>query len=53
MPCVLIGVFPTSCLYAFGGDAIIKGNIKRILVLLVLTLLVYLVVKWMLKRKKA
>ncbi|MGT2894015.1 VTT domain-containing protein [Streptococcus downei] len=53
LPCVLIGVFPTSCLYAFGGDAIIKGNIKRILVLLVLTLLVYLVVKWMLKRKKA
>ncbi|MFC2400370.1 MAG: VTT domain-containing protein [Streptococcus sobrinus] len=53
LPCVLVGVFPTSCLYAFGGDAILKGNIKRILVLLVLGLLVYGLVKWMLNRKKA
>lgn len=31
-----IGMIPTSFLYAFGGDAIIKGNIKRIVWALVI-----------------
>ncbi|MFC3932814.1 VTT domain-containing protein [Streptococcus dentapri] len=53
LPCVLVGVFPTSCLYAFGGDAIINGNIKRILILIVLAVLAYLLIRNLLFRKRA
>lgn len=28
-----LGMFPSACLYAFGGDAIMKGNIKRIIII--------------------
>lgn len=37
-----IGMLPTSFLYAFGGDAIIKGNIKRIIVALVVIAIIIL-----------
>lgn len=52
-PCVLVGVFPTSCLYAFGGDAILKGNIKRVFILLVLALLVYLLARTYINKRRA
>ncbi|MGT2929535.1 TVP38/TMEM64 family protein [Streptococcus dentasini] len=52
LPCVAIGIFPTSCLYAFGGDAIINGNVKRLLLLFVLAGIVYLLVrKYTIKQK--
>lgn len=39
--CILAGILPTSFLYAFGGDAIFKGNDLRLLISAVLiTLLV-------------
>ena len=31
MAMVLVGMAPTSFLYAFGGDAIFKGNIRRLI----------------------
>ncbi|EHI75435.1 membrane protein [Streptococcus criceti] len=52
-PCVLVGVFPTSCLYAFGGDAILKRNIKRVFILLVLALLVYLLARAYINKRRA
>ncbi len=30
--CIVIGVLPTSFLYAFGGDAIFKGNDLRLII---------------------
>ncbi|WP_251546614.1 TVP38/TMEM64 family protein [Limosilactobacillus caecicola] len=41
---VTIGMFPTSFLYAFGGDAIMKGNIKRIIsavIIIVVLIVIY------------
>jgi uncharacterized membrane protein YdjX (TVP38/TMEM64 family) len=40
LPLVIIGMLPTSFLYAFGGDAIFRGNIKRLVVDVVLILAV-------------
>lgn len=47
LPMVIIGMLPTSYLYAFGGDAIFNGDIKKligvvigIVILLILALLV-------------
>ncbi|WP_295746686.1 VTT domain-containing protein [uncultured Limosilactobacillus sp.] len=40
LPLVIIGMLPTSFLYAFGGDAIFRGNIKRIVVAVVLIIAV-------------
>lgn len=33
---VAVGMFPTSALYAFGGDALFKGNYTRLLVIILL-----------------
>lgn len=52
LPCVLVGIFPTSCLYAFGGDAILKGNIKRLIILLLMALIVYFLVKAVVSKKR-
>lgn len=37
---VIIGMLPTSFLYAFGGDAIFKGDLKRIIVAVVAILII-------------
>ncbi|AND79073.1 VTT domain-containing protein [Streptococcus pantholopis] len=50
--CALIGVAPTSLLYAFGGDAILSGNIKRLAVILVIMILVYGSYRYFKKRKE-
>ena len=45
---VLVGMAPTSFLYAFGGDAIFRGNLKRIISVIICILVligIYLVVK--------
>ena len=45
---VLVGMAPTSFLYAFGGDPIVRGNLKRIIsaVICILILIgIYLIVK--------
>lgn len=44
---VAIGMFPTSYLYAFGGDAIIKGDLKRIigaLIIIIALIVIYKIV---------
>lgn len=45
---IVIGMFPTSFIYAFGGDAIFSGNIKRIatalaglIILIVVALIIF------------
>lgn len=50
---VAVGVFPTSCLYAFGGDAIVKGNFRLLLILLGAALLIYLIGRIAIKVFKA
>ncbi len=50
--CASLGVLPTSLIYALGGDAIIAGNIKRLLILLSIVVLAYLLVMLFKKRKK-
>lgn len=37
---VIVGMLPTSFLYAFGGDAIFKGDLKRIIAAVVAILLI-------------
>lgn len=48
MAMVLVGMAPTSFLYAFGGDAIFKGNLKRIIsvaICIVILIGIYLIIK--------
>ena len=45
MTMVSIGMLPTSFLYAFGGDAIIKGNLKRIISVLIIIVGIVVVYK--------
>ncbi len=49
---VTIGVAPSSLVYALGGDAVVAGNFKRIAVLLVIIILVYLVVTYVKRKTK-
>ena len=42
---VALGMLPTSFLYAFGGDAIIKGDLKRITIALVIILAIIVIYK--------
>lgn len=55
MTIVTIGMAPTSFLYAFGGDAIFKGNLKRIIGVLIgiaILVLLYFVVHWLSNQRK-
>lgn len=45
MTMVSIGMLPTSFIYAFGGDAIIKGNLKRIIIALLLIVAIVVIYK--------
>ena len=36
-----LGSLPTSTLYAFGGDAVLHGNVKRLLIIVVIALLLF------------
>lgn len=49
---ITIGVAPSSLVYALGGDAVVAGNFKRIVVLLLIVALVYLVVTYLKQRGK-
>lgn len=52
---VAVGMAPTSFLYAFGGDAIFKGNIRRIIgavVAIVVILGLYFLIKKIWQREK-
>ncbi|WP_076461458.1 TVP38/TMEM64 family protein [Limosilactobacillus caccae] len=46
---VAVGMAPTSFLYAFGGDAIFKGNIKRIIAV-VIAIIVILALYFLIKK---
>lgn len=52
LPLVMLGMLPTSFLYAFGGDAIFRGSIKRIVVVVVLISAVVCCYKIIDNRKK-
>ncbi len=49
---ITIGVAPSSFVYALGGDAVVAGDLKRIVVLLVIVAVVYLVVTYLKRRGK-
>ena len=49
---VTIGVAPSSLVYALGGDAVVAGNFKRIAVLLIIIILVYLIVTYVKRKTK-
>ncbi|WP_295731159.1 TVP38/TMEM64 family protein [uncultured Limosilactobacillus sp.] len=52
---VIIGMLPTSYLYAFGGDAIIKGDLKRIIIALVIiigAIAIYKLIEYLHTRKE-
>ena len=52
MGMIAVGMLPTSFLYAFGGDAILKGNFKRITaVVIAICILIALVVFFRRRRK--
>lgn len=51
LPLVVAGMFPTSFLYAFGGDAIFKGSIKRIVVVVVLIVAVVCCYKLIVRKR--
>ncbi|WP_252904497.1 hypothetical protein [Secundilactobacillus silagei] len=36
-----LGSLPTSTLYAFGGDAVLHGNVKLLLIIVVIALLLF------------
>ena len=48
---VTIGVLPSSLLYALGGDAVVAGNLRLIIVLLVIFIAISLLGTYI-KRKK-
>ncbi|EHJ53162.1 TVP38/TMEM64 family protein [Streptococcus macacae] len=51
--CLILGVTPASVLYAFGGHAIIDGNVKELIVLVLFVLVLLLLYKGFEKRKAA
>lgn len=48
---VAVGMFPTSALYAFGGDALFKGNYTRLLVIVVLIVIILLLTRFVHQRR--
>ena len=56
MPMIIVGMFPTSFIYAFGGDAIFAGDLKKIIALLIalfiLILMAFVIVKLASKHDK-
>lgn len=56
MPMIIIGMFPTSFIYAFGGDAIFSGDFKKVIALLIalliLVLMAFVIVKLAARRDK-
>lgn len=51
LPLVMAGMFPTSFLYAFGGDAIFKGNMKRIAAVVILIVAVLACYKLIMRKR--
>ncbi|WP_249927632.1 TVP38/TMEM64 family protein [Streptococcus vicugnae] len=49
---VTVGVAPSSLLYALGGDAVVAGNIKRIIVLFVVFVSITLLGSYFKRKKK-
>lgn len=53
---VAVGMAPTSFIYAFGGDALFKGDNKRLIgavVAIVIVIALYVLVKKMIKRTRS
>lgn len=48
---VIIGAIPSSVLYAYGGDALFKGNFKAIIILIVF-ILILVGVFWIINKKR-
>ena len=48
---VAVGMFPTSALYAFGGDALFKGNYTCLLVVVVLIVIILLLTRFVHQRR--
>ena len=48
---VAVGMFPTSALYALGGDALFKGNYTRLLVIVVLIVIILLLTRFVHQRR--
>ncbi|MDP5864762.1 TVP38/TMEM64 family protein [Streptococcus mutans] len=51
LPCLTLGVIPTSILYAFGGHAIIAGNMKQLILIVLLALILLAIYKRFEKKK--
>ncbi|WP_367341633.1 TVP38/TMEM64 family protein [Limosilactobacillus sp.] len=51
LPMVGVGMLPTAFIYAFGGDALFKGNIKRIIIAVVLIIIIIAGAKVINKRR--
>ena len=49
--CLLLGVTPTSVLYAFGGHAIIRGNVKQLVIIAAIILVCLFIYKIFEKKK--
>lgn len=49
---IILGVMPATFLYAFGGDALLKGNHKRIIIASCCILVLFLLYGWFYKHKK-
>lgn len=47
---VIIGMFPTSFIYAFGGDAIFNGDAKKLIGSLI-GIAILFVIAWLLVRR--
>lgn len=49
LPMIIVGMFPTSFIYAFGGDAIFSGNLKKgaalLIALLILVMMALVIIK--------
>lgn len=39
--CILLGTFPVSLLYAFGGDAVFRGSTLRVIIIIVLIAIIF------------
>ncbi len=47
---VIVGMFPTSFIYAFGGDAIFNGDIKKLAGALIGIAILFIMAWWLVNR---
>lgn len=51
LPMVITGMLPTAFIYAFGGDALFKGNLKRIIIAVVLIVIIVIAARFINQRR--